>query len=65
MRKFLETLKKQNTQITIHYLNGDVKKGFIKDFDRIGFVYTIGMLEAGPNNIPHAVPWTVIKDISM
>lgn len=52
MRSFLETLKKQNVRVTINYSNGDMAKGYIKDFDRMGLVYTIGMIDVCSCNAP-------------
>ncbi len=64
MRNALKILKEQDIKVTINYSNGDVAKGYIQDYDRMGFVYTIGMLSPGPYNDPHFVPWVAIKDIT-
>lgn len=64
MRSFLETLKKQNVRVTINYSNGDMAKGYIKNFDRMGFVYTIGMIDVCSCNTPYFVPWVAIKNIT-
>lgn len=65
MRNCLEILKKQKIWATIRYQNGDVTQGYIKDYDDMGFVFTMSIEEAGSTNKPHFTPWAAIKEITM
>ncbi len=65
MRNCLEILKKQKIEGKITYQNGDITNGYVKDYDELGFVFTMSIEEAGPTNQPHFVPWVAIKEITM
>ncbi len=65
MRNCLEILKEQKICVTIRYQNGDKTNGYVKDYDELGFVFTMGIEDAGPSNQAHFVPWAAIKEITM